>query len=465
MNMRKPILRTVAFAVVLLLAICAVQGPFGVDSDENFQRVRGFYSERKGSLDGVYIGASNVHEFWQPAVGWMERGIAVYNFSTSALPMQGVKYMVREARKTQPDALYIFNLNNFKAQKVRASIANLHRAVDYMPLSANKIGFINATAEKAGLSWKDRLELLFPVIRFHSRWSTLQSWAYGNWDEQYKYFQLTDRFQHKSVDISDKYITYDGRSELDGEVVRVFTDLLDYLDREHVSALFIKVPQVMKKQAIGRMNALEDMVKQRGYPCLDLLDRIGEMGLDLHRDYFDKGHTNIHGSWKISKYIADYLAERYHFSDKRSQADYALWDRSAETFDAVVDACLLPFERDVAPRADLAAPVVAQPKVGGQGVRLTWSASAGAEGYEIYRKRETEDGGQWRLLAEVDGDTTAFADRDIENDAKYSYCVAAFLNRDGRRAYGDCDVNGVAVSTPGKDGASGDDSAAGGDQA
>ena len=101
------ILRVVAFILLLILVITAVSEPLVSVSSIDYHLIAGFYEEPEESLDAVYIGSSNCFVFWNPLFAWEEYGICVYPFASSAQPFYAAEYLIKECRKTQPDAVYI----------------------------------------------------------------------------------------------------------------------------------------------------------------------------------------------------------------------------------------------------------------------------------------------------------------------------------------------------------------------
>jgi hypothetical protein len=449
MKTGKTIARFAVFLVVLALTVYAIPGQlFGIGSVSNYRRSKDYYKEEKGTLDAVFVGASNVHRYWQPAIAWQRRGIAVINLSFSSLPIMSYPYLIAEARKTQPDAVYIINLNTFKSKQAVDTIEKFHTVVDYMPMSLEKIRFIRTVSEEAAFSIAQQLELLFPFIRFHSRWNELKSWSYGVKKNLTKNSSATNEFTRKVADLTGKFDIYDTRIEPEEDVIQVFNDLLDYLDREQVNALFVKVPQAMDERQQGYLYVLEDTLKARGYPCLDMVKNYEDYGINLQRDFFNINHTNIRGSIKVTEYLADYLVEHYHFADKRGQAEYADWDRAGETYDALIDTWILPFERENNLWQDLNAPRLEKPVVGENSIQLTWSESEGADGYVIYRKTSEENDGKWQLLATAGADALSYMDEALKANTRYTYCVAPFADKDGQKAYGNYKIKGVSCRSP-----------------
>jgi len=66
MPRRNMLLKVLVLSIVLVMAILHVNGFFGVDFSRNRNNWVGLQKERKGSMDAIFIGASNVSAFWQP---------------------------------------------------------------------------------------------------------------------------------------------------------------------------------------------------------------------------------------------------------------------------------------------------------------------------------------------------------------------------------------------------------------
>lgn len=106
------ILKTLAFSFLLIISFAGISKILVSHDDyRNYQWIHGFYEERENSLDAVYIGGSNVYAFWAAPLAWEQYGITVYPFACNSMPLIAAKYMIKEARKTQPDSLFIVSIN------------------------------------------------------------------------------------------------------------------------------------------------------------------------------------------------------------------------------------------------------------------------------------------------------------------------------------------------------------------
>ncbi len=447
MKKGQTLLRSVAFFLVLAVTVIGIQSCFRVivGNGEHFVALK---KEKRGRLDAVYIGASDVYEFWQPLFGWNDHGIAVWNLTVSAVSSAAVRYMVEEARTRQPGAMIIISLTSFKINKVDTSLEKIHRVADYMPLSVNKLRMIKDMTDREGYRGFDKLEFYLPIIRFHTRWSTLRSEDFNNFGEDYKGSSARVKFRTAVRDLSSMVIREDTRCPVPEDVLTVFEDLLDYCDAHQLNVLFVKSPQVAYPEFQRRLNTLEDIAAERGYPCLDMIEEYEATNIDPRTDYLDEWHTNIHGSLKFSKVLGDYLVENYHLEDKRGQDGWADWDRAADRYINYMNQYALPFEIEHAPRFTSDIPVLDKLKVDDRTIELTWKGVEGVEGYEIQRKSQSTEGerkSRWKACASVDAGIERFSDQKLDYSMEYTYTVVPYRVIDGERVYGSFDPTGKSA--------------------
>lgn len=443
------LLKVFLFCAFLLFIIFNLQPVFSLNALRSYRNQCGFYVEKAESLDAVYIGASNVHTFWTPPIAWENHGLAVWSFSTNAIPPTAIKFLLIESRKKQSNSLFIININTLKTTAVRE--ASLHWTVDYLPGSINKLRLINRLTLTGGFTGLARLEFFFPIIRFHSRWSSLSSWIFKSPDDGLKAGVNTDTFKTKVEDITKRYNQPQALSFPTASQYDILSELLDYCDTEKVNTLFVVVPQAVSSETCTKLNAIECIIKQRGYPILNLLKDIEKTGIQTTTDFFNANHTNIHGSLKFTEYLSKYLIEHYNFKDKRGQPGWESWDKSVEQYGRVINPWTLPLEREYAPRDySLVAPSLNRPRVKDQDIIVSWKAIAGAEGYEIYRKSNSELHGYWHHIKTVGSNTLNYVDCNLKAKTQYTYTVVPFRKENGKTLYGHFSFNGVTATTGGK---------------
>lgn len=445
------VVRMVLFLGVLCGVLLSIQNLFGIEAFLDFDNVVAFQKERKNSMDAVYIGGSDVHAFWQPAFCWEEYGFATWSYSVDSITPAAVKNLLIEAQKRQPDSLYIISLNTFKKDSTVSTMEDIHRVVDYLPLSRNKIDLVEKlTAPLEDYQGLNKLEFYLPMIRFHSRWDDLKAYSLDAKSYDYKSSIRYSAYLQNVSDITSKFILVEANGEAAADVRETFLDLLDYCEAQHISLLFTKVPQVMNPVEQISLLQLEKILRERGIPYIDLMSQAENIGIDTHMDFYNTKHTNVHGSLKVTHAIATYLAENYPFQDKRNASGWESWDQAATDYLNYVSSETLPFEREHAPRSRLQRPVLGKTTAKGTSLTISWQESFGAEGYAIYRKSSQENRGHWQEVARVERDVLSYTEENLKASTKYTYTVVPIEMKEEQMQYGFFDVTGISGTTGGK---------------
>lgn len=442
----KKIIKAVLFCLGFAVICVSVLSIFRVVFYSGLSRERLLRSEPPDSLDAVYIGSSNAYDFFIPPLAWEEYGFAVGLYAIPSMPACSIKYRIIEARKTQKDALFIININNFATEEVKTQA--IHFNVDFMPWSVNKIRMLQAMLAEGGFGFFDSAEYFFPFIRFHSRWSELRHSDFVYEPNTMKGAVSASTFLNKITDFS-KASQYPGEIAPMSDIQRnTLEDLLDYVEKENISVLFVSVPQFLDRETVGQLNDIRDFVAEKGYPCLDLISGNDILGTQPATDFFNKLHTNIHGAIKFTRYISGYIKEHYEFTDKREHPEYESWNAAAGEFNEMASRWTLDFERDPFAQRDfeLSAPASFKADLKeGSSVMLSWKGPEDADAFCVYRKTGRAENRNWRLVAEIPADETSFFDHETENNTSYTYTVVPVRIENGVKFYGNFNVSGKNV--------------------
>ncbi len=445
---RKTIVKVIIFIVLFFVLLHAVMGVFRIDDYSIYSRENGFKQEKENTLDAVYIGASPVFSFFEPPVAWKDYGISVFTYAIPSLQPWAVKYRVIEARKTQKNSLYIISLNTFKRNLF--SVQVMHRNLDYMPWSFNKVQLFLKLAKEGEFGASKLLEFLFPIIQFHSRWSSLTEEDYVHPVDGLKGAYIYNAFMRFYIDATDMAVVTDQRGEVPTKQKEALIDLMNYLETESVPTLFVVSPQIYDEETAAMMNTLCDMVRERGFDCLDLDGKWEDMEIQLDTDIHDENHTNIHGAIKFTKYLSEYLIKHYGFTDKRGQPEWESWDKSYERYMYYISPYTTDFEREHSPRDyNLGIPGSIKGIRDENCIKLSWDKVENAEGYVIYRKGtylgEERD---FVFVAEVPESQLSFSHYDLTPGESYFYAVIPVRYENGERIYGKFDDEEVRVRVP-----------------
>lgn len=339
MKVLKVSIKILAFLLIFSIIFFSAQSVLVGDSDtRDSERIAGFFNLPDDSLDAVFLGSSATYAFWNAPVAWAEYGIAVYPLSNAAQPTFAAKYLIEDARKRHPDALFIINMSHI-LEKYDQYLDKL--LINY-PFTVNKLPMTNYLYDLAGFSFTERLKMYFPLFRYRERWNDITYSDFVTTPDEYMGGSRYKIFLEKSMDVSGFDPDYSLRLKLREDALKGMEDLIDYCEEENINALFIVMPQTVEQERVARQNTLIEMVQKRGLDVLDLRQHMDEIGLDLKTDYYNERHTNIHGSVKVTAFLSEYFIENYGFGDKRGQEDYSDWQTASEKYYELVRPYLLP---------------------------------------------------------------------------------------------------------------------------
>lgn len=325
--------------IVFVLIICLVFQYISsvlVNPDPNeghriFHWIHDFYDEPSDSLDAVFVGSSVVHANWLSPVAYKDYGITVWPYCVPGLRLSLTQSIIQNTKKNQKNALYIISTNGIWDS---INIEAMHSFVDYLPRTLETPSLTFSACRIAGYSFLESMGCVFPLIQYHTRWSALKNedFHYGNNGLKggSKYKDLLNNV----YDISDIYGNTEKRAAVSPKIISAVNSLLDYCSQEPEKYLFVTSPWFNDEELKAEVNTVNDMIRERGFPVLNLLECLDEVGLDPKTDYSDPNHTNIHGALKITDYLSQYLLEHYDFPEKAG--GYESWDEAYDRYKEII---------------------------------------------------------------------------------------------------------------------------------
>ena len=433
--MIKKIFKNAILLIISIIFFICLQNVFiSPNDDKVYQQVRGIYAEKENSLDAVFIGSSTTYAFYSPLTAWKNYGIRSFCYSTSAVPIKAYRYMIDEARKTQPDAMYVLSITNDSL--VNSMIAD-HALVDYMPFNLNKIRLIY----ELGGNFDERMELYIPMIRYHSRWNQLQAKDFRDVIDGTKAAMRYEDYLQTYTDHSGDFVSSDKKAVLETDYEECIIQLLDYCDRHEVKIALLLPPRMDGDINLYKaQNTLIDLFAQRGHLILDMRDQLTEMAIDLTQDYYDDVHTNIHGSIKYTDLVSRKLLAAGLKTEHETEDDS--FDHAYALYEDTLHRNLLDFEIAFKKRdPELKAPQIRSANIENDAIALVWNEIYGADGYRIYRQTDDKE---WQLMA--DTPKKEYRDEAITHEETYRYTVVAYRLKGGEPYYGHFDYRGTEIA-------------------
>ncbi|MBR3149563.1 MAG: hypothetical protein IKF64_05270 [Eubacterium sp.] len=441
---RKGIFKFFLSTTGLLLVFVMIFNSFSTifvqpEDDRCYSLMHGFYKEKDDSLDAVFISSSTSYANFNIMMAWQNYGINAFTLATPHQPIYAAEYIFTEAVKTQPNALYVFNLGTVCEYFEKDQLYAFHAILDYMPFSFNKVKLTKYLLDNAEMKYMENSEYFFPLVRYHDKWTDWDGTDYHKELDGVKGAPHYKQYKYRKRNVEKLYKETDevnSESPQAQKIKECMSRLFEQIKANNANAMFIIVPTAGKTIDIHQhINYAKQLAEEAGYPVLDMQDKklMDSIGLDLTTDYYNDNHPNIHGSVKTTKFIAEYLLNNYDFKDKRYDDSYKAkksWDEALVDYQNMIKAYSLEQEYTFQIDNSFAAPKISASAEGKGEIEINVKLDKSADGYRIYRKEGNYDSGYWwSQICELPSDVTTYTDK-ADADKTYTYTAIAY-KKDG----------------------------------
>lgn len=391
--------------------------------DMQSAQMSGFYREDKNTIDVLFLGSCNMYTSVAPVLLYEKYGITGYDFTGPDQSMATTYYYLKEALKRQkPKVVVIEALFLTGPDSEKRAYYNRY-ALDYMPLSLNKIALSAVTSinECEVMHQYDEdypntvftfFSYLFPLLRYHSRNdltlkdltffrdTDLTNYTKGSW-AQYSYTQndgMIWDIVHNSKEIMPLAKEY-------------FPKIKKLCDKEGIELVVIKSPNYARWGYDDTYTAIaRSFVEEMDIPFLDF--QSVEYNTFQEYDYgISSGRLNIYGMAKLTDSIGKYLTVNYRLKETSlNEQQKAHWDDCVKRF----------YQKATEKGMSLVPGDIVQTINKEDGINIRWNEFDDCNIYDMYR---CEGGnGSYSLLKEgISGNT--YLDTDVKHGQGYTYYV------------------------------------------
>ena len=318
----------VAFLQILLM-------PKYMDGSRDGALIGEYYDEEKNH-DVIFVGDCEVYENFSPAVLWEDYGISACIRGSAQQTIWQSYYLMEETFRYETPEVRVFNVLAMKYDTPESTGNPLRReaynrmTLDGMRWSPSKWRCIQASMTREEQQWQSQWTYLFPILRYHDRWSQLTR-------DDFRYL-----FHREKVGDSG-YLMQTGIRPVEadhpepplvdpefGENSWYYLDKMVSLCREHGTELvLIKAPSLYPVWWSDWDRQIRQYAGEKGLRYYNFLEDQEEIGLDWQKDTYDTGlHLNVWGAEKLSRYFGRLLQKDCGLPDRRE--DRALsrcWDK------------------------------------------------------------------------------------------------------------------------------------------
>ncbi len=326
----KPFVRASVFLVVAVFVISMISSFFQPVWLEwnNFYTTKGFYKEKKNTIETVFLGASTVLSGVNTMMLYENFGLCAYNLSTEKQPLLGSYYWLEETYRLHPETLKTVFLGA-SALRFEPSEIGFHKAIDNMKLSKAKynmlLDYYDGDVEEARAG-------LLPLYFYHSRWDslTVQDFDKHNYNpvngtRGYN-FSATVYGWFKTPDSKMSELALDKNAEpaeLLESSVQYFEKIVDFCNEKGIKLVLIKTPA--RKWSSSLHNAASELAKSHNveYYDFNFSPYSDEINYVDFVDTLDDGrHMNYYGASKLTNWIGKYIVEECNGTDVRNDSKY-----------------------------------------------------------------------------------------------------------------------------------------------
>jgi len=293
-----------------------------------------YYEEENKEFDVIFVGDCEVYENISPMVLWEEYGIHSFIRGSAEQYVWQSYYLLEDALRYYKPKVVVFNVLAMNTNK-SASEAYNRMTLEGMEWSMSKVNAIKASMTEE----ENFLDYVFPILRYHSRWSELTS-------DDFKYM-----FKKKLVSYNGYYMRIDTKEAAGIPPKKLLTDYSFgdnawmYLEKmtalckeNNIQLVLMKAPSLYPHWYEEWEQQIEEYAEKNNLLYVNFLEHTDEIGLDFTKDTYDAGlHMNLSGATKLSSYFGKILSEQCQVPDRRGEADLVeIWNNNRLRYDAEI---------------------------------------------------------------------------------------------------------------------------------
>lgn len=291
------------------------------------------YYNDKSDHEVLFIGDCEVYENFSTIELWEDYGITSYiRGSAQQLTWQSY-YLLEDALRYETPKVVVFNVLALKYDQPQNEAYN-RMSIDGMKWSFSKINNI-----KASMTADEQfIEYVFPLLRYHSRWSELKH-------DDYEHIFSKDLVSHNGY-----YMRVDTKPQspfpdptpladytLGENAMSYLQKMVDLCKEKGITLVLIKAPTEFPHWYDEWDEQVRAFAEENDVEYINYIPLQEEIGLDMSQDTYDAGlHLNTQGAEKMAKYFGQYLVDNYDLTDYRNDASHAkIWQEKVDFYNSM----------------------------------------------------------------------------------------------------------------------------------
>ncbi len=322
------------FALLFQAATFVLCSKWTIGNQETYVS-ESFYELEEDSVDVLVLGSSQVLYCVSTVELYDYAGISACSLGGASTSLLSNYYWLLEAEKTQSPTVVMLDVSSLferlKEQQERKQVRGMKPSLLWLQFIQSMVS-LDVTEESF-------LSYLFPIIKFHSRWSSLEALDFGYGLDSsvcFRGYHVSNNCQqgmsYDTLILDNDDPEADVREMYDYQL-EYFEKIVAYCQENDIELLLFKTPK--SSWILSDCNQVQVLADKYGLAYLDFNweEQLAAIGLDINTDFQDYDHLNTRGADKYAHTLADYLKANYDLPDRREDEAFDLHvDR--EVYDA-----------------------------------------------------------------------------------------------------------------------------------
>ena len=307
----------------LALAVCLLALNRIMLREDSEKKYGAFYSEKQ-SIDVFFLGTSHVMDAVYPTELYARQGITSYNLANPAETLEATEWTLRLALKTQKPKLVVVDVCYIDKTQRDAVYTFSHLFLDAAPLSVAKWQAVQVLFPE-----ERRMEYLFPLVAYHTRWEEMLFGGGERMTESELYMKGAELRVGRAHPAAFTRTTKQDLTDTEGK--QALARIIALCREEGIEIALIAVPYPADEAKQRLMNSAQTIADTYGVQFYNLFDVDGLV--DFEVDCFDEAsHLNPDGAVKVSAYLGERLKKDFNLPDHRQDAAYSAWNEALEAY-------------------------------------------------------------------------------------------------------------------------------------
>lgn len=270
--------------------------------------------------DVLFVGDCEVFSNFSPVTLWQEYGVTSYIRGSAQQLVWHSYRLLEDTLRTETPKVVVYNVLALKYGEPQSEAYN-RMTIDGMRWGKAKIGAIFDSMTEG----EDAISYVFPLLRFHARWSELTREDRIYWLKTGEPVSYQGYLMRKEV-----------RPAVETPIPPVLKDphlpatSMEWLARmaalckeNGIALVLIKSPSIEPYWYPEWDADVRAFAEAHGLAYYNMLARGDETGVDMQTDTCDMGqHLNVYGAEKLTRWFGGVLQTTYHLPDRRGDARY-----------------------------------------------------------------------------------------------------------------------------------------------